>query len=272
MKHGRRWLLWALAVVFSIISTFDLLIPGEDSVWAGEILNSLNFGSVDLGFQYFVDFLQGMIPLVMFQIVMGLAIYEHYCVASVYFFSRCSRIRMWFVKEAGKLFGEACAYSAVVMCSAILVCFAQGRLQMGGRDFPELFWRFLLYALWLFATSLLINLLAIRFDSVAGFGAVFGAEVLLVTALGALEGLNLSEPQEISGYGIQYQLWKWNPITQLVGKWHSGELQCFQGMEIQLVLPNVFSLGYFLAFGILVTAYGFYVISKTEFIENQKEG
>lgn len=267
----QKWI--ALFVIGGILGAMQCaFMVGKD--WnLSEIIYMLGFGGVYIAKSSMGDFAIAWFPILFFQVWLGNYIYEHYCVSSVYFFSRCTKKVTWYLKESGKLYLMALLYVMMLILGAYLI------VRLGNLEYHILwdkpagillFYYVAIYSFWLFATTLLINVIGILWDSSKGFVLVVGAQ-LICTAVYAI----LSEWLDFMGYngeGMEAQILvlKLIPASNLVLKWHSNNLvgtpvlESVFGFEYELIYSVI---GLFLAACIVLVG-GVCVVKRSDFLDN----
>lgn len=113
--------------------------------------------------------IQVLLPLFIFQIVYGTAIYRHFCSASVYHFTRVDNRVKWFFKEAIKLYPIALMYIFTIIIFGTITAQIKSDLIYDWYSFVLVFYYVLIYSLYLYFLTLLTNVLSIIFTSSAGF-------------------------------------------------------------------------------------------------------
>lgn len=246
----------------------------DTEVSFGNIISQMAFGHVGLGPAYIPDFLYAMIPIVVFQISYGSYLYRHFCTASVYYFSRCTRRTAWFLQESAKLYFHTFFYQLLYWFFGGFLTVFLNSVQVDLYGIVLFIITFILYTLWLFTTTLAVNIFAVKTNLVTGFGIIFGLELLCIIAYSPMRSLFLPDLPEIPyNSELLFHLWKWNPISQLVIKWHSSISNGINSMinSFQVSFDLLWSAAYLVFFCILTVIAGIFVISKTELLGNDME-
>ena len=220
------------------------------------------YGLSQIGIKYFA--------ILYFQIVEGNDIYQHYGVASVYYFSRQMKKGIWFLSECGKLFLK-CLYFSAIYLGAVgtILSLAQGRIDTD--YYAILAYQTIVLSLWLYFNCLLTNTLSLLTEGVTGFMVVMFlqmAEICLLT-LAASDGVipifwMVSDEKLAMHAGIM----KLNPVFHLFLGWHSGDFKILDELESMyhpLISFHMWeSIGLFLLISFIVSIIGLISVKKAE--------
>lgn len=156
-----------------------------------------------------------LIPCYIFQIYMGIEIYRNFCTASIYVFSRTPRRIRWYMKEIRGLAGKTLLFQIILVtvsasAAALIYPFFIDRagLILAG-------YHIILYTLWLFSMTLIINLLAVYLGSNNAFLIVGGAQMVFTSLL---IFINMFEENKV----VVTRLLNLNPAAHLIIGWHSS--------------------------------------------------
>lgn len=282
MKYYLRFLI--VPLILGAVN-FVLYVSALPEISATQILLDTAFQNASMMPEALPELLKRYLPLLLFQIFYGTMIYRHFCTASVYYFSRKTKRVQWFLPECGMLFGYAVAYSAVLLFSGIGIIAAFGKLRWDPGFVPLLVYYLVTYSLFLFFTTLAINVLSILLTGNASFLIVEGACVLNIAVYSILYPISMeaagyeAPPVARPGYEPPNFLkdWMWairpNLIANLNLSLHS------EGIRVPEELINKWDLDfglngsvlYFFLLSVLVVAAGCLVVSKHSFIEANRE-
>ena len=229
--------------------------------------------------------LMHFLPLLLFQIFYGTMIYRHFCTASVYYFSRKTNRVKWFLPECGMLLLYALAYTAVLLGSGFGIVAAFGKLQWNEGALPLMVYYLLIHTLFLFFTTLAINVLSILLTGNAAFLIVEAVCLVNVAVYSVLEPVSRNAagyeaPAFVTpGYVEPNFLadWMWairpNFIANLNLSLHSKGIGVPEGLidlkDLDFGLNG--SILYFLVLSVVVIAAGCFIVVKHSFIESNKE-
>ncbi len=244
----------------------------QNDINFSEIILIFGFSEVSFILVYLIELSIKLLPFFLFQILFGTYIYQHFCSASIYYFSRCQNRVKWFLKESTKLYVFAFVYPLFMVLSGTLVATISNRVIYDMDSFILLIYYVLIHSLWLFVTTLLVNILAIKMDSSVGFIAVVGLQMLSVASLTLWKDV---WPLDNSTHIDKHVLFlKWNPISHLILSWHSSSVPGVNQWinDLQINFPLYLSLIIFLFFSLVVIVIGCFVIKRQEWITLSKEG
>ena len=263
-------MLFLVAIFCGVFLGFP--ISGGEELSLFVVVNKLSFSEFVINTPYVHQLLIWYFPLILFQILWGTYIYKHFCTASVYYFSRLQKRRGWYLAEAGKLYLLSLLYLIVLVLSTCMVAAVGDRFVIGDGDLFFLVYYLVVHSSWLFAMTLLINLISIKVGSSGGFLAVAGVQFAFIAYFVALENvLNFSDP--IVSLELRVLLIKLNPLSHLILKWHSSNIENLDRYinYFQIEFPMWQSLVGMLVLVIVVLSVGIWVVQKQEFITINRE-
>lgn len=196
------------AAVFGLANS--IWVISAESVDALGIIINLSMSPSQISTYGVMELSIAFIPIFLFQILQGSVIYRHFSVAAIYYFSRCTRRRSWFIKECLKVMPVAFIYSLIYFGSGLCLGLVNENMTFS-HGFARMFLiQVLLYCLYLFATSIIVNILSILLGSYKGFAVVAVAQMLLISAFLLWENVD------------DYSLLPLNPVSHLFVSWHSS--------------------------------------------------
>lgn len=188
-----------------------------DDVFFSDIVLQFCFSRIIFETVHIIDTSLRLLPVLIFQILFGVYIYQHFCSASVYYFSRCSNRILWLLKESWSLYPYALFYSCTMVVTGTWVTMTTNHVIFDKVSWMIFIYYVLIHSLWLFMTSLLINILAIKWNSQGAFMVVAGIELLSIASLLIWENLL---PLHIERNA---NLLKFNPMSHIILSLHSSE-------------------------------------------------
>lgn len=278
----------AVAVVFGMVKTLSSLMNellftvsesgGLDSSY---LILSLGLGAPAFSTTALLQLTLDILPLFFFQFLFGVRIYRHFCTAGVYFFTRQPRRATWFLRETRELIVLSLCYPLFMMaaaaCSAALYC----RVWFDAASGFLLLSYWAITAFWLFLTTMLINLVALKLGSNQSFLIVGGVQIACISVLMVLERFFSSE--NLAAVRQGRMLLRLNPIAHLVLSWHSSFFPA-AGDKIRLFWQDVAfsepistevdlwaSAVLFLLLSGMLVVIGVWLIDRQEFIVNDLE-
>lgn len=213
MKYYIRFLLCAVLCGIMFFST----ISGENNmVFASDIIITLGFGTVECYPPYFINFIYYFIPILIFQILYGTYIYRHFCSASIYYFSRTENKIRWYIRQVFELFFLSLFYVILLLGSSIASALVFNDVVFSKTNIVLAFYFLVIYVLFVFVTTNLINVLSIAFSGSVAFIIVDTIQILSM-ALFVLT--DMTSENEIAKKNLFILL---NPLTHLVLRVHTG--------------------------------------------------
>lgn len=258
----------SMGIFFSFIHVMN-----SDSITFSELILKLSFSEYVLtpnNASYFDKITLCLFPLIIFQVVAGMEIYRHYCVASVYYFSRCVNRLKWYFKEICCML----LYDLIYLLSYIL-----GHTILSSffydieYDLPSIkltLYFLIIYSLWNYIFSLLINIAALFLRSNGGFAFSMGIQMFFVSLhIVFQEKLYLIHDNDSTAK----ELVKLIPFSHLMISWHSSRDTTING------LINIYNISFDLTYSvasllipsILILVIGALIIKKMDFICSNKE-
>ena len=266
MRYLREAYKILLGAALGILVVFPTYLAGEETtLW--NIADVLSLGNADTGFGSSIQILEGMIPFLLFQIMYGVYLYRHYTTACVYYFTRYTRRGVWYLRESLGLLIRTVLYCLLYYLAAMGFLAATVGINTEAGDAWMACQAWLTTALYLFTMTMLMNLLAIQFGGTVGYFAGIILQVLLIASLGLCNEILALPPEEMANPGLEEALWRWNPISQLVGKWHT-EISIQNEMA---PLNYECSITILIVLICLVLWFGGVIVKKKEIIANDME-
>ncbi len=153
-----------------------------------------------------IDLFLKMFPGMIFECWFGVQFYRHFCTASIYVFSRQSHRVQWYLQEVTVIGGAAIGYLLFQTGTALGISLIE--YQVTKEHVGILFLHVVSQFLWIFAMTVLVNLVSIRLGSNGAFGLVIGGQTVLI----ALLAVGKKAPLLI----------QCNPIARLILQWQRG--------------------------------------------------
>jgi hypothetical protein len=208
-----------------------------------------------------------MFPIIFIQLVCGTYIYKHFFMATAYYFTRQGNKSIWFLKEAKRLFFFILSIVTLYICGSTLMMLIVGvKLDDLVNVILLDFFIIILFTLYTYIYSLIINLVSIFAGSQNGFVLVYSIQMFFVFILLIHEKIGCSE-------GIGGFLFKINPISNLIISFHSTKA----GFDKNINMLNMnFELGYsviyFLVMAFAVICASMYILKNIDLsIQNREE-
>ncbi len=217
MKYYLRFLFFA--AFWGILNS--VFAGNADSTAFSSIVLDVGFGNTVLVISDAGNFFLWYFPLLFFHVFFGTYIYRHFCSASIYFFSRCCNRTLWFLKECGILYAFSLLYLIILITSGTLAVKLQTTVTFDKESWIILAYYLIIHSLFMFFTTLCINLIAILVSSSDGFIYVEGILIFCIATFFVVgEKYYHSVPTASSHLGLI----KWNPISHIIFSIHSSSI------------------------------------------------
>ena len=253
---NRLWKCMGLAVLCGVLqSPYFLSIPGR--LLFSDILLQLGFGHMEFDISSLVDLSLRLLPFLLFQIYFGSFLFRRFCSASAYFFSRCNHRTRWFLKQSALLYGYVACFLLAMTLAATAVGVFTRQVVFDGSS-ALLFGSYLLtHSLWLFLTTLGVNIVAIKLGSGAAFQLVAGAQLACVLLLLLWKDV-LPLTAESPHLALGGMLLRCNPVAHLVLAWHTSGMEALDQRvgSLGIRFPFYVSVLFLLLLALAVVAVG----------------
>lgn len=127
------------------------------------------FGNTKLLMAEAGNFMIFYFPILFFHVFFGTYIYKHFCSGAIYYFSRCENISKWFFKECIKLYLYVTGYLCILISSSMICAIITSHIKIHTDVIPVFLYYLLIHSLFLFFTTLCINILSIIISNSNGF-------------------------------------------------------------------------------------------------------
>ena len=267
MKYRYRPL-FLIAIAGGVYLSLMYINPYNGVITLSEAILQLSGsrGGFALGFSYseLASFAMRLFPSFMIELYAGIMLYQHFCTASIYVFSRYPHRVKWYLEEVGRLGEAVCMFNVLLLAVAILTTAIRCELQADRAGVLLLAYHFVIHSLWIYAMTLLANLLAIYFGSSTAYALVISAQLVCIVLLSLMDLI----VKHHDGRLTYEDAVTWNPIAHLVLGWHDHNVE---GIEQALTSPNIrmdlnHSLIMFYLLGMILTAAGALIIKKHDLL------
>lgn len=259
-----------VSFVFGIIGILGLHTVNSE-VHFSDIIVALIFGKAEINMASQIRMMILSIPIVIFQILYGNHIYCRYCTASVYYFTRYKNRVKWYLGECCKLYIKSLMYVISFLIGSISCCMAMGKVNSDNAFFVLIMQFIFIFSLWLFVSTLAINLVSIIKSSYFAVALVCTMQSLAIIQLSIFDKTLSID----SGNKLNIILFKTNPIAHLILFWHSSKNEYVNLFVNGLGIPFSFTSTYiyFGVVGIIMVFLGVLLVKKKDIIViNQEVG
>ncbi|SFR81680.1 hypothetical protein [Anaeromicropila populeti] len=266
MKIYSKYLV--LAIVMGILQTLFYSRTNVPILFS-DLIFVLSFYKPIFYITAIMEMVAKLIPAFLFQIIYGTYIYRHFCSAGIYFFSRCSNRRKWFLKEALKLYGYSVLYLFTMTSASTAFCLINFEVHFDKGSLYLVICFLIIYSLWYYIAALSINIIAIVAGSQYSFVIIAGVQLILTLMLTIFDTWMPFE-NNVPMNKIILQL---NPISHLVISWHSSKLAYINKLINTWNINFSFniSFAYLGLIALISTVVGINIINNKQFIITNNE-
>lgn len=176
------------------------------------VCDQLGLGVIQISSGGMFLLVSSLFPIIMVELLEGISIYRHYTDGSVYYFIRQKNFRVWFHKEAIRLFVVIFETFFVYMLGGLAI----GCILLGEKPNMSVVFVILcqcaMFTLYAYAFSLLINCVSIINGSDIAYVIGIGVQLIFVMLLMIFEKKEITMQNE--------WLLRWNPISCISIMWH----------------------------------------------------
>lgn len=190
MRKYQNGSIYLAAVIAGIFLSVSYVNPYEGKIFLSELVLQLSGSRGEFVLNYenaleLVELAMRLLPDVIMEAFLGIALYRHFCTASVYVFSRCADRGKWYWKEMLSVGRDIFIFQGIMMAMVIIAAVCRCQVQMDMPGVYLLACHLTLYSLWSYSMVVLINLLALKFGSSLSFTVVMAVQSIGIVLLGA---------------------------------------------------------------------------------------
>lgn len=126
--------------------------------------------------------LDALLPVLIIELIYGSYIYKLFCNVGIYYFSRQYSRCSWFLRKCMELYLIIFGYTTIEIGLEILFFSVIRGISFNFAGLYCLLYYLLHWSLWLFAVTLLINVISLKLTSSGGFMAVFIGQIFCLGA------------------------------------------------------------------------------------------
>ncbi len=259
MKNARMYVLVSAAVLAGVLLSFSYV-----GSYNGQIIFSkmiLLLSGLDMKF-YAMDILEFAVrltPMLVMELFLGIELYQHFCTASVFVFSRCTNRQSWYWREILAMSGKVFFFHVVCMAAVIVTSVNRLEVEWNTAGIVLCVYHLLIFVLWSMAMTILVNILSLKFGSSISFMVV-----MMVQAAGTAL-LWLGAMYE-DGTLEQERVLVWNPMARLILGWQRS---IFPQVVEAPVYPHFYleaTLLILVMINVVVLTFGLWMINRQELI------
>jgi len=267
MKH-RYQILFLAAVLGGVYLSVMYINPYGGAGALSEMVLQLSGsrGMFVLGFNYLslTQFAMRLIPGFVFELYGGIMLYQTFCTASTYVFSRYPHRVRWYMGEAGLLGAASCIFHILLLGTVMLTTACRYEIQVDRTGLALMVYHFLLQSLWVYIMALAVNLLALFFGSGTAYAIVISCQLACIAVLYFADLLVRHSGGSLSYNGFLI----WNPLAHQVLGWHDSIVEMAgQVVETSHMRADLnHSLLLFLILGGIITLAGALIIKNHDLL------
>lgn len=249
-----------------IVTAFVFVNPYEGWIPLDKLVFQLSGsrGDFPLGcsMSELLEFMLRMIPHMLVMTIWGIWLYRHFCTASIYVFSRCPDRMKWYRRMTAALLLRVCIFEFAFAVGAVLLSLVRFQVVFDIHGASVLALHLIIYILWVFSWTLLINLISLKLGSSPAFMIVMGMQAVCITALGMIGFME----RQGSGMERLNRLLTLIPSSHTVLGWQSGRFFAAELTGGRFTVSVVSSLMFLILFCIVVTAAGGWMTVRHELL------
>lgn len=178
--HKKYWSLFAI-VPLTLIFSINFILFGESTSSIEETVLNMVIGQVSSNDNKVMLFIgEKLYYLIFFNLLFGGFISEQFNDNAVYIFSRIKNRKKWFYKRATQLLAFSAVYSLIFVSTLIFIGVINSNGNFDGQTMYVICVLIVRMILLIFFTTLAINLLSVRYDSIRGFIIVYVISMILI--------------------------------------------------------------------------------------------
>jgi len=207
-----------LAIICGIILSVVYINPYDGQTSVSSLILQLsgaraNF-QLGISLNELLAFCTRMVPGFLLELYLGTNMYRHFCTASVYVFSRTGNRFKWYLQECLIIVAFVAAFQMIMPVTAIGITSLRYKVSLDSNGLLLLGIHYVIYVLWVFAMTLLLNILSLSLGCDIAVVLTIGGQCAFITLLSLLRLLE--------GNPVLYSLaLKANPVSHLVVGWHT---------------------------------------------------
>ena len=211
--------------------------------------------------------IRNLLPYYTYAIIFSTYIYRHFCYSSVDVFSRCEKRLWWFRNEAAKMIIYTVSYVVLLIVSGVVILHFRNIIEIDKFGVIFLIKHIAVMTLWLYANTLLANILAILIGSRFAVLTVFACQVVCLFSVGTIVTGNDGNLTKLQLFRIRSSYYM-NIIPTLHTLKGKGE-EMFNALKAGIRYST--SIVYYSVFVLVILAIGMLVLQKIDIIDDDRE-
>ncbi len=264
MRNVRNYVILSIAVLSGILLSFSYVGSYTGQVSFSQMILQLSGYYMGFSAVYILEFAVKLTPMLVLEMFIGIELYQHFCTAGVFVFSRCINRDRWYWREILFVGGKVFLFHVVSMAAVIVTSVARLEVKWDAMGMVLFVYHLLIFALWSMAMTVLVNILALKFGSSISFIIVMAIQAA-GTALLWLGSMFEDGTLEQEAALI------WNPAAHLVLGWQKS---IFWQLDPQPAYPNFYleaTLFFLLLLNVAVLFLGVVMVNRQELVVSDYE-
>lgn len=245
----------AVALLGGILTSIAYVVSPTEKILLSELVLCLSGREPSTSVLDLLSLSTQYLPLYVFCAIVGTSVYQHFCTASVYVFSRQSRRLSWYISELRHLAISVICFQLVFAGTVIFATSYRFEIEYNQSGLLLLGYHLLIQSFWSCALALIINIISIFWGSDLGLTLGIGFNMVLITLL--------SVPPLIEA----------NPISRHILGWHSSKNEILDSIldNVEVSLDINTSVIYMFAFCAAMTVICGIILVKYDLLISNKE-
>lgn len=180
MCDFKKWIkvVWCIPVVI-LTNGYKFISDKSELPISTMILNNI-YGQVSIGdAKAFIMVFENLFYIILFNILFGNYIYQDFQYSSIYLFSRTKNREKWFYKKSTEVLFVSMIYTVLFLCMNLFVCCFNNKNKCDIATYKVMLVLFAMITMFLSISTILINIISIRFGNSIGFIVVYLGIVVL---------------------------------------------------------------------------------------------
>ena len=262
MRNERNYIVFFAAILSGIVLSYAYVAPYSGCITllsgsSGEL--ALGFNSVEI-----VGFAMRLTPIWILEMFLGIELYQHFCTASVFVFSRCTDRSQWYWRETLNVALKVFLFHVIFLGFVIATAMMRYEVEIDAAGVIPCGYHLLIYLLWSLAMTVLVNILALKFGSSISFMVVMMIQAVGI-ALFCLGGMfeDRTPQQEV--------VLIWNPMAHLVLGWQRSIFPQVMGQPLYENFYLEVTLLFLWVLNVVVLILGAVMIKKQDLLVSDCE-
>ncbi len=193
MKNRNNKIVGCLVLLMGMMFAVSYINPYTGTLTLQELVLQISGsrGDLSLGVSIneLLEFSMKMLPTWLLEAYVGIELYKHFCVASIYIFSRCVNRQYWYWKKMMILLRDILLFQCLFLTAIIVTTKMRYEIEVDQQGVICLLEHMVIFTLWIYICTIIINILAIKFGSSISFSIVTMTQMVGIVLFG-LKNIN----------------------------------------------------------------------------------